>query len=450
MARYAYVAKDAGGSRVEGELEVRNPSEAALRLRQAGVVPLTISPVRGGGSGAKAKSDTAAEAAPQANRKPARRGPAGAEEPWAERLRGLLKGGDIRFGPKKVGAIELQGFTRELHALIKAGIPVMRALDLLRESTASPALAELLGGIRVQLDAGMDLPDAFERENERARVFSPYYLAILRVGSFTGRLDECLLRLSQYLEFQRTMREQVASALRYPSFVILAAVVAMVVINLFVLPQFERIFAGMKADLPLLTRVLLGTSKAVVNYWMAVAIAVAAGIWALRRWMETPSGQDRRDGFLLKAPVIGDMVTKTCLARFAQALALAMRSGVPLVQGLEIVALTVDNRRFERAIVEMRERVSRGDSIRVAAAGTGMFPKQMLQVIAVGEETGALDGLLEELGEFYRTEVEYATSRLSSRLEPMLISGLGAIVLVLALGVFLPMWELGRAAMGRG
>ena len=152
---------------------------------------------------------------------------------------------------------------------------------------------------------------------------------------------------------------------------------------------------------------------------------------------------------MLKAPVFGDIVERTCLARFAHALALAMRSGVPLVQGLEIVSLTVDNLRFERAILDVRDRVGRGDSIRMAAAGTGMFPKPMLQVIAVGEETGALDGLLEQIGDFYRGEVEHATSRLSARIEPILITGLGVVVLVLALGVFMPMWELGRAAMGR-
>lgn len=451
MPRFAYVAKDAGGSRVEGVLDVASASEAAMWLRQSGSVPLSIAPARAGkpakapgrtGSGAAATSVGVGASSTVASG-------AASQESAIETIRRLTGLKDLGVS-RKVGPVELQAFTRELHALIKSGIPVMRALDLLRESTSSPALERLLTSIRRQLDAGLDLPDAFERENETAKVFSAYYLAILRVGSYTGRLDECLKRLAQYLDFQRTMREQVKAALRYPSFVVLAAIVAIVVINLFVLPQFEKVFAGMKATLPLLTRVLLVGSKIFVDYWMFAAAALAATVFALRRWFATPAGQDARDGFMLKAPIVGDLITQTCLARFSQALALAMRSGVPIVQGLEIVALTVDNKRFERAILEVRERVGRGDSIRVAAAGTGMFPKPMLQVIAVGEETGSIDGLLEELGDFYRTEVEYATSRLSSRLEPILISGLGIVVLVLALGVFMPMWELGRAAMGKG
>jgi MSHA biogenesis protein MshG len=296
----------------------------------------------------------------------------------------------------------------------------------------------------------VDLPDAFERENERAKVFSPYYLAILRVGSFTGRLDECLLRLAEFLEFQRTTREQVAAALRYPSFVVIAAVVAVVVINLFVLPQFERVFAGMNAALPWMTRFLLGMSRVFVQWWWVAAAVPAVGAVALRKWIVTPDGRALRDRVLLKAPIVGELVERTCLARFAHGLALAMRSGVPLVQGLEIVANTIDNAVYERAVLEMRDRVERGDSVRAAAAGTGVFPRPVLQVIAVGEETGSIDSLLEEIGDFYRSEVAYATSRLSARLEPILITGLGVVVLVLALGVFMPMWELGRAAMGKG
>ncbi len=443
MPRFAYVARDAGGGRIEGVLDVADPREAALRLRGMGSVPLTIAPA---GAAPAAAATAAAPASATAANDPA------AGEAKASPLEALKRLGRIELGGRmrRVGDVELQMFTRELHALVKAGIPLMRALDLLRESTSSAGLAEVLGRIRVHLDAGLDLPDAFERENQVSKAFSPYYLAILRVGSYTGRLDECLLRLSMALQFQRDMKEQVKAALRYPTFVVIAAVAAIVIINLFVLPQFERVFAGMKAELPLLTRVLIGGSKAFVQWWWLIALVAALAVYGVRQWLRTESGRTLRDGWLLKAPVCGDIVERTCLARFAHALALAMRSGVPLVQGLEIVSLTVDNRRFERAILDVRDRVGRGDSIRIAAAGTGMFPKPMLQVISVGEETGSLDGLLEQIGDFYRGEVEYATSRLSARIEPILIAGLGIVVLVLALGVFMPMWELGRAAMGRG
>lgn len=440
MTRFAYVARDAGGGRTEGVLDVSDSREAALRLRGMGSVPLAITP---------------AGADPAAGERAGASNDAHAGRPGADALDALRRFG--RGGPRagvrrggRVGDVELQMFTRELHALVKAGIPLMRALDLLRESTSSPALADVLGRIREHLDAGLDLPEAFERENQASRAFSPYYLAILRVGSYTGRLDECLQRLSQALQFQRAMTEQVRAALRYPMFVVIAAIAAIVIVNLFVLPQFEKVFSGMRADLPLLTRALIGSSRAFVRWWWLFALLGALAAFGLRQWLRTERGRTLADGWLLRAPVFGDIVERTCLARFAHALALAMRSGVPLVQGLELVSQTVDNRRFERAILDVRDRVGRGDSIRVAAAGTGRFPKPMLQVISVGEESGSLDGLLEQIGDFYRGEVEYATSRLSARIEPILITGLGVVVLVLALGVFMPMWELGRAAMGRG
>jgi MSHA biogenesis protein MshG len=458
---FAYVAKDASGARVEGVLDVDTAAAAAKWLREAGRVPLRIAPAASGGSSRRPMAVAGARFAPspQAGAREAAGGRAARGAADASSRPATEAPGDAGSaldvlrrlaGSQKVGAVELQMFTRELHALLKAGVTVMRALDLLREATASRPLADLLGSIRAQLDAGVDLPDAFERENERAKVFSPYYLAILRVGSFTGRLDECLLRLAQFLEFQRATREQVAAALRYPSFVVLAAIAAIVVINLFVLPQFEKVFAGMKATLPLMTRILLGGSHLFVQWWWAVAAVVAGLAFAARRGLATPDGRAMRDRFLLRAPIVGELVERTCLARFAHGLALAMRSGVPLVQGLEIVSKTIDNVVYERAVLEMRDRVERGDSIRSAAAGTGVFPRPVLQVIAVGEETGAFDTLLEELGDFYRSEVAYATSRLSARLEPILITGLGVVVLVLALGVFMPMWELGRAAMGKG
>ena len=422
MARFAFVGRDLGGQRVEGVLDCVDASQAAARLIERGTTPLAIQP---------------AAAAPAAN-------PAGGGrlEPVRARLRGLGR-------RRRVDAAELQMFTRELHAMTKAGIPVMRALDILRESTANPALAASIGRIREHVDAGVDLTGAFTRESEHSRLFSEYYLSLLKVGESTGRLDECLLRLAKYLDFQRVTREQIAAALRYPLFVVLAGLVAIAVINLFVLPQFERVFRGLHVALPLLTRMLLEGSRLTVMGWPLMVVLAVAASFGARAWTRTAAGRMTWHRMQLTLPIVGDLIERTCLARFAHALSLAMRSGVPLVQGLEVVAGTVGNARFEAAVLEIRDRVSRGESVRAAATATGVFPAALLQIIAVGEETGSLDELLDELAGFYRSEIEYAISRLSARLEPILIVALGGVVLALALGVFMPMWELGGAAMGR-
>jgi MSHA biogenesis protein MshG len=422
MARFAYTGRDPAGLRIEGLLESADAREAAARLIERGTTPLSIRPA------------TAREAANDAEvaRSPGR------------------PGGFASLARRRsVDAVELQMFTRELHAMLKAGIPIMRALDILRDSTANPALAAMIAGVRGHLDSGLDIAESFTRENEHHGLFSGYYLAVLRVGEHTGRLEECLLRLSKYLEFQRVTREQIAAALRYPGFVLLAGLGALVVVNLFVLPQFEKVFRNMNVALPLLTRLLLAGSRFTVAWWPAMLAVAAGAVIAARLWVARPAGELAWHTAQLRLPIVGELISRSCLSRLTHALSLAMRSGVPLVQGLEIVARTVGNLRYERAVLEIRDRVSRGESIRSAALATGVFPPAMLQIVAVGEETGALDELLDELAGFYRSEVEYAISRLSSRLEPILIVGLGLVVLTLALGVFLPMWELGGATLGK-
>jgi MSHA biogenesis protein MshG len=440
MARFAYVARGPGGDRIEGVLEMPDARSAAAALIERGATPLSIVPppagAAGGGAGAGASS-------------------VGVDDALAAHAR--LARGAARALPGRRGAriepMELQLFTRELHALVRAGIPIMRALDILRESNANPALAAVIGRVRGHLDAGVDLAEAFEREaatSRGARLFSRYYVSILRVGSTTGRLEECLLQLSRYLEFQRATREQVAAALRYPGFVVAAALIALGIVNVFVLPEFEKAFRGMGTSLPPLTRALMAGSRFTVQAWPVLLAGTVLSALGARAWLRTAAGRHAAAGWMLALPIVGDTIRRACLSRLAHALALSMRSGVPLVQGLEVVATTVGNARYEAAVLAIRDRVARGESMRAAAAATGMFPPAMLQMIAVGEETGSLDELLDELAGFYRSEVEWAISRLSARLEPVLILGLGAAILVLALGVFLPMWELGGAALGRG
>jgi MSHA biogenesis protein MshG len=281
-------------------------------------------------------------------------------------------------------------------------------------------------------------------------VFSGFYVAMVRVGEMTGKLTEVFRRLSEHLEFELDVRARVKQALRYPVMVLGAIAIALVVINLFVLPTFADVFAGFKAELPLMTRVLLGVSAFTLHWWPLLATAAVAGLWLLRAWLATPAGRYRWDHWKLRLPIAGPIVLKATLARFARSFALASGSGVPISQAMTVVAQTVDNAFIGQRIEQMRDGVERGESISRCAAATGVFTPIVLQMIAVGEETGELDTLLVEIAQMFERETDYAIKGLSAAIEPVLLVIIGAMVLVLALGVFLPLWNLGQAASGRG
>jgi MSHA biogenesis protein MshG len=266
----------------------------------------------------------------------------------------------------------------------------------------------------------------------------------------TGLLTEVFLRLAEHMEFERDVRARIKQAMRYPSFVILAMAIAIVIINIFVIPVFAKVFAGFNAELPVITRGLIGFSNFTVAWWpLLVAVAVGAVV-GVRAYLRTPDGKYKWDRRKITLPLVGDIILKATLARFARSFALSSQSGVPLVQALTVVSQTVDNMFIGSRIEQMRDGIERGESISRCAAATGVFTPVVLQMIAVGEETGELDSLLFEIAEMYERETDYSIKGLSAAIEPILLVGIGALVLLLALGVFLPLWNLGGAAMGRG
>jgi MSHA biogenesis protein MshG len=277
--------------------------------------------------------------------------------------------------------------------------------------------------------------------------FSPFYLSMVRVGEMTGRLEEVFLRLFDHLEFDRDMRGRVKTALRYPTFVVVAMLVAMVVVNVFVIPQFENVFASFHAELPLMTRILVGTSRFTVAYWPALLLLVAGVVAGFTAWVGSVRGRLAWDRYKLRIPIAGKIIHKATMARFARSFALSMRSGVPIVQALTVVSQTVDNAWLSMRIEHMRDGVERGESILRTSTASGVFTPVVLQMVAVGEESGSLDDLMDEIAQMYEREVDYELKTLSSQIEPILISFLGVMVLVLALGVFLPIWDLGKAAL---
>lgn len=409
MANFAYRGRDASGKLIEGVLEGASAGGVADLLLGRGVTPVSI-------------------------------------QETASKTGAASDGGGFNLFKPKVQHLDILLFSRQIHTLLKAGVPIMRALNGLQESATNPAMKEVIGDVRESLEAGRELSVSLARH---PKVFTPFYISMVRVGEATGLLDEIFLRLFDHLEFERFMREQVKSALRYPMFVVLAMAVAIVVVNLFVIPAFAKVFQGFGAELPLMTRILLGFSEFMVSWWPAMLLAVIAGIVAFRSWVGTLAGRMQWEAIALRFPIAGKIVRKAAMARFARSFALSTRSGVPVMQALSNSAQTVDNSYIAAKIEGMRDTVERGESVLRAAIASGFFSPVVLQMVAVGEESGALDDMMEEVGQMYQREVEYELKTLGQQIEPILIVCLGVLVLILALGIFLPMWDLGKVAIKR-
>jgi MSHA biogenesis protein MshG len=306
-------------------------------------------------------------------------------------------------------------------------------------------LANVLLDLRDNLEAGREMSVAMQRH---PRAFSPFMVAVVRVGEMTGRLDEVFLRLYEFYAFEKNIRDKVAAALRYPSFVIAAIVAALFIINIFVIPAFAKLFSAFKAQLPLPTRILIGTSDFFVGYWWLIVAGAVGGALLFRVYTKTAGGRYQWDRLKLRVPVVGELIHKATLARFTRSFALASRSGIPIVQALSVVANVVDNAFMEDRIAQMRNGIERGESILRTAATAGIFNSLVLQMIAVGEETGEIDAMMDDVANLYEREVTLEVESLAAKLEPILLLVMGGLVLILALGIFLPMWELASVARG--
>ncbi len=407
MARFHYRGRSERGDAVRGVLEAASADAVAAQLMAGGIIPIEVSEAR-------------------------------------ER-RDLVQELRRRLGGGSPGLEELILFSRQMHTLMRAGVPIIRALNGLAETYRNPMFKGALAAVVENLESGRDLAGSLARH---PRVFSSLFISLVQVGENTGRLDEAFLQLSAYLEMEKKTRDSIKAALRYPTIVITAIAAALAIINLKVIPVFARVYSGFGAKLPWATQVLIAVSDFAVAWWpylLAILILSYAGI---RFYVHTDEGRYRWDKLKLRIPVIGGIILRATLARFARAFSMASRSGVPLIQALTVVALAVDNEYVGERVRSMRNGVERGESLTRTAATTGLFTPLVLQMLAVGEETGAVDEMLEQVGDFYEREVDYDLKNLSDAIEPILILGIGAIVLVLALGVFLPMWDLASAVQG--
>lgn len=405
MPVFAYRGRGARGELVTGTLEAADQGAVADQLLNTGVTPVDIRAA------------------------PAR----GAAESWWAKL-----------SASRVTLLDVMLFSRQMYTLLKSGVPMLRALAGLQESAINPVLRNVVADLRVSLDAGRELSTAMRRHPD---VFSAFYVSLVRVGETTGQLDEAFSRLFGYLEFEREVRERIKTALRYPIIVVLVISAAVAIVNFAVIPAFAKIFEASKVELPILTRVLIGTSQFFLAYWPLLLGALVLAVVAFVSYTGTEQGKYQWDRVKLRVPIAGSIILKATLARFARAFAIASRAGVPIVQSLTVVATVVDNAFLARRIEQMREGVERGESVLRTAVTTGVFTPVVLQMIAVGEETGELDDLLSEVADMYEREVDHEIKNLSTNVEPIITIALGVLVLILALGVFLPIWEMGKVML---
>ena len=404
MAQYLYSGRSARGELVRGSFEGDSEEAVAARLQQDGVTPTSITASTDGG------------AAPASLQQLARR---------------------LGFG--KPTTADLVLFTRQMYTIVKSGIPLLRGLRGLAGSTHNTVLRRALEDILRSLETGRDLATSFGRHPD---LFPEIYLNIIAVGEATGTLEPAFMRLGEYLRQEQELQDRVKGALRYPLIVVLTIAVAIGVITTFVIPRFAPLFRVLGNDIPLPTRIIMGASDIARRDWYWVLAVGAAVIGGVRAYVRTPGGRLRWHGLLLALPVIGPLAHQAVLARLSRTLSIAITAGMPMLQTLTIIARVCGNDYLAERMLRLRDRVERGEPLSRAAAAVGMFPPLVLQMIAVGEETGELPALLDEVAGFYEREVEFALKTLSAALEPILIVLVGGMVLVLALGVFLPMWNM--------
>lgn len=402
MELYQYNGRNKRGDVMQGTVEAANPEGVVSWMLSSGISPISV----------RLKAD------------PMQNQPA-----WLKALQ----------GQKKLSPTDLLMFTRQIGTLLKAGIPMLQAVTGLKNSSHQPEMTRLLGSLHSSLDKGMELSDAMARH---PKFFDDYYINMVRVGESAGKLDEVFERLYSQLDFDRRMRQKIKSVLRYPMFVLSAIVIATMIIMVYVIPSFSGIYGSTNMELPLVTQILMNTSGFISKNWLAIfTFAALAGI-GLRYYISTTVGRYKWDRLKVRLPIVGRVMSKATTARFCRSFGMAMSSGVPIVTALALVSRVVDNSFYQERIMNMREAISQGDSLLRSFMASGIFTPVELQMISVGEETGDVESMVNQLATLYQDEVEYDASKLAETLEPILLGFMAALVAILLLGIFLPMWNM--------
>ncbi len=401
MTLFVHRSRNADGRPVTGQIEAASRETAANQLLDRGLTPLSL-------------EEQVVEQS--------------LSERWAE------------FSSRgRVDTVELIMFCRQMYTVTKAGVPLIKGIRGLSASMRNPTFQRALNDIVERLEKGVELSVAMRAH---PKIFNHLYVSMISVGENSGRLDLVFRQLVDYMERDLATIKSIKSALRYPSFVLIALAVAMLVINLKVIPAFAGMFAKFGAELPLPTRILIGTSDFFVAFWpylLGLTVIVSLGVY---NYVQTDEGSRVWGRKKLRMPVVGDIIERASMARYARAFSLMLKAGLPISNALELCARAIDNAYLADKIRAIRSGIERGEGLYQTHATSGMFTPLVLQMISVGEESGQVDTLLTEVAEFYEREVEYDVKQISDRIEPIMILIMAGFVTVLALGIFLPMWDM--------
>jgi type IV pilus assembly protein PilC len=395
---YNYRVRDRSGNLIKGTLEADSEPLVLQRLREMGYTPLEV-------------------------------------------LQEKKKIGQIKITlrPGRVKLKELSIFCRQFATMVNSGLPILRSLAILADQTESDELSKVVTAVRLDVEQGSSLSVAMAKH---PKAFNDLFIAMVKSGEAGGVLDDVLLSLADMIEKEVKLRSKIKSAMTYPVAVLGLVILIMAAMLLFVVPQFKSIYAQLDSGLPLPTQILLSMSDGVKSYWYLVGGAIAAFVYALRRYKRTEAGRAQIDAIKLKVPVFGSLFHKTALSRFSSTLGMLLKSGVPILQALDIVSDTVNNKVVSKAVVATQNSVRQGESIAKPLAKYPVFPGMVVQMLAVGEETGQIDSMLEKVAEFYNSEVEAQVDALTSLIEPLLIAVIGGCVGAAVVALYMPMFNI--------
>jgi type IV pilus assembly protein PilC len=346
------------------------------------------------------------------------------------------------FGKKSIKTRDIVIFTRQFATMINSGLPLVQSLDILAKQTENPSLAEVTRQVVFDVESGHTLADAFSKH---PKAFTELYVNMVAAGEAGGILDTILLRLATFLEKSDALIRKVKGAMIYPAVIFSVAAIAVAVLLIFVIPTFQKMFASVGMELPLPTRIVIGMSDMLINYWWVLIAVIAGIVFAIKRYYATPDGHKKIDQLLLNSPILGDMLRKSAVSRFTRTLGTLISSGVSILDGLEITAKTAGNRVIHDAVMESRNSIAGGETIAGPLEKSKVFPPMVISMIAVGEQTGGLDEMLSKIADFYDEEVDVAVSALLSLMEPVMIVVLGVIVGGMVVAMYLPIFDMMNA-----
>ncbi|MDR1057896.1 MAG: type II secretion system F family protein [Coxiellaceae bacterium] len=405
---FHYEGRNSKGVAVSGELTANTIEDVITHLKRNDIIPIDIKPLK-----------------------------------QSLKLPGVQAFNLDFLGLHKIEPYHIMNFCRELAVLHNAGLSLIKAINKLSLSSSSRSLRFILATISNDISAGMTLSEALKKH---PKVFSPLIVNVINIGENTGHLSEILVYLSNYIESSIANRRRLLSAVRYPSFVLITISVSLLLLNLLVIPKFADMFSKFNIELPLATRIIIGTSNFLVNNKLMLLIVVIAIFFGSQRLLKIPQINYLWDKYKLKIPVFGDLQKRIILSQFTWTFSLILRSGIPILKGITLASTSIENTYFNAKLSDMRSAIEHGENLSRAAIASDLFTPMTIQIIEVGEESEKLDEALAEIARYYDAEIDYDLKRLNELIEPILLVIIGGMILILALGIYFPMWDLIKVA----